>query len=253
MLKFGNIRRQVTWLGSVAAMAGGLQIFSQLPGEFNNFVSDTFIRIVLNFKIVTNSIWEFLGNYIGVEIDGFEGALTFSCLVVAPYIFRYRDIRMGNLFDEENRLLTSLNFLSFVFVSNVFSSEYNEFNDWYIALSAVPLLFFMVGIIINGYIKEYYYFNVIRILVSISIVSSLIFCIIILIFNMDEITLTDNYIVLLIVTLLSNSAYSFGLFFKIEGYYPLLFACVFFAMYYLMDLVLRASPSIDSYLTSIGA
>lgn len=253
MLKIGDVHHQIRWIGNVAAVAGGLQIFSNLPSEFGHVYSKLFFRIVVNFRSFTAGIWNIFGDFINVDLSGFENQLTFSCLVAIPYLVFFKRIRSGSFFDEENKLLGSLNFVSFLFISNVFSPAFDGVRPGELSLNSIPIVLFVLCIVLYTHFR-YGSFRP-RLRYAVLAISLTIFILILfdVMNNINNLMQIPNFITFVLITLLVNSIYSLGLFFRIQGYYPLLTGCIFFFLYYIIDWLLKIAPIINNSLSEMGA
>ncbi|MCJ7993587.1 hypothetical protein J5N58_03050 [Rhizobium cremeum] len=255
----GDLSRQVRWLQKVTFAVAGVQVFSVFPGSAGGIVSDTVKRLVVGFKSVTEHIWRVIGQFIQIDFRGYEDELTFSMLVLLPYVMHLKGVKFESPVMDENKILSVLNVLSFLFVNYVFFNREYDYSDLIYqvrlrsSLAAAPFLFiFSIALFLSlkNDIEYRFYikFSLIYVLSTFFMV-----CLFYIIQDFDYFLEFRSPVVFLVASFLSNLAYFFAVACRVDGYYPLLFCCVCYLFYFCMDKILQWAPAIDRCLSSLGA
>lgn len=254
VVALGDIRFQFRWLQKVAFAFAGVQIFAAFPGEVESVVSNIARRIVLSFNVVTTKIWNFVGDFVEVDFSGFEGQLTFSMLVLSPYLFSFRHVRIESPLVDENRILALLNFLSFVFVSSVFNSveQYKEPRAFEVAISVAPLLLVFMCLGFYGLFVDVENRVITRLVVIWVVLSLLLLSVLNIVADFAYLKEADRPFVFVFVSLTSSFAYACGLMFRINGRYPLLACVMFYLFYFVFDKILLWGAATERLLSSWG-
>lgn len=247
-----GLRAQLKWLITITAFAAGLQVFSAITGETGEFLSKTFSRIVLNYQAIVSYFWGKVSVLTGIDLTEFKNELTFSTIVMVPYAVRYKAVRLDSLVNENDKLLGFLNLTSLFFISNAFPTAKTQ--SWYYVISLIPLLtaFFVISTYFGQTADDDR--NFLRKVTSVLCGALILLCLVYIYTQFDNISKNGRPWLTISILILSSSAYMVGLLFRAGNYYPFLVCCIFYIVIYSVNYFLHSiAPSIDAFLTSIGA
>ena len=252
MSRIQNLKYQIGWVASVASVVAALQILSGFAGEAGDFLSRTFSRIVLHFDAIFEYIWSTISKYSGIDFSPYSNQLTFSAIILFPYLFRWKNIKAGFVLDDQYPALALLNLASVSVISSAI--PYFRPENWFFAATMAPFSFYFIFLSMYSIYRDGDYRLISRYLVLILGSIGILLSMYLIYIDFDEISKLENPTIAFITTSAASTSYVIGILLRLEGYYPFLYACIMYLVLFSIDYFLREfAPRVDAFLTSIGA
>ena len=145
-LVVGDVRKQGRWVVTVAASASALHLFS-VAGPAGDQLSDLVQRLILSYNAVLSEVWRILGYIININLVIYRDQLTFSILMISPFILRFRILKRNFITEDDNKILSTLNFICISVISTAVSLDKSVYviEEWRIWVSILPfaIIFFV--------------------------------------------------------------------------------------------------------------